>query len=299
MNCWMGKPPPPPFSLASLTSDRQLPPPVFYFLFMLPAREEEEEGEEGGAECPRGRSREARSEAASRPPGLAAMRGGVNGGLAAPEPRKAAASPGWGAAGGWSRAARPGPRAQPARLSRSALRAEAAGSRQPGRRDGEGGAGSPAGRCSRAAGPLPSGPASLSALRAGRGEPALWRASGRRFRGFAAASPGKEEGEEDDSLAGRGAWGGGVGGRRRQTYTPRMGGAWLPELRSLRGSVAPAAPGAGRKPGSGLRSGKPGLWPAVYSLRNPERPSQREMGRRGIAGGLPGRWGGRWEQPDG
>ena len=55
-------------------------------------------------------------------------------------------------------------------------------------------------------------------------------------------------------------------------------GARLPGLGFPRGCVAPATKGAVRPRGNGERTGKPGLWPIIYPLAHPVRPSRSEMG---------------------
>lgn len=73
----------------------------------------------------------------------------------------------------------------------------------------------------------------------------------------------------------------------RQTPRPGTGrGPGYLVSGSRGGCVAPAAPGAVGPRGSRARTGKPGLWPIIYSLPHPVRSSQSATGGRGAAGRL-------------
>lgn len=181
--------------------------------------------------------------------------GGVNGGLAAPEPRKAAplgaGAPRGAGVGGAPRAGSPAGAASPGRPP-------GPGSRRPrreGRRRGRG-AGR-AGDCSSQRLPSPRVPARSLRSRRGAGTQHFGVRSARQgavvggFRGSSPAPRGRR-------------WGRGRGGRltpgeepgrgAQTDYTPRVGGVWLPELRSPRGG-GPGSPGRRPEPGSGREPG--------------------------------------------
>lgn len=154
--------------------------------------------------------------------------------------------------------------------------------------------------------PRPSGPSPLSALRAGRGDPALggalWALGGRSrrvssrtgvslqralARRWGWVQPTQTLGDEPWARRGVGR----EGGRRRQTYRPRTGGLLLPDLRSPRGRVAPAAPRAVGPQGSGRNAGKLGLWLTTELTPQPGAPRAAGDVGRGVAGRPPRRRG--------
>lgn len=71
----------------------------------------------------------------------------------------------------------------------------------------------------------------------------------------------------------------------RQTPAPGRDGGPVTWSRLPEGLRRPSNQGRSQAAGNGERTGKPGLWPIIYLLAHPVRPSRSEMGAGGSLGG--------------